>query len=198
MVYAFSKLILWPVISLFIKDIKGLENLPDKPVILVSNHSSYLDALILIMLVAWHKNRQVCTFATNEKFTGWFWNMLFNHYGAIRVNGSLKKGVRALRQGKCMGIFPEGGRTPNGKVQKVKHSGLGVLALKSKKQVVPMAMNTYNWWNTHQLIPNFKQNIKIVIGKPMTFKGKLTKPRANKITKEIMTEVKRLARISHA
>jgi len=198
MVYTLSKLILWPVISLFIKDIKGLENLPDKPVILVSNHSSYIDALILIMLVAWHRNRQVCTFATNEKFTGWFWDALFNHYGAIRVNGSLKKGVRALRQGKCMGIFPEGGRTPNGKVQKVTHSGLGVLALKSKKQVVPLAMNTYNWWNTHQLIPNFKQNIKIVIGKPMTFKGKLTKPRANKITKEVMTEVKRLARISHA
>ena len=97
-----------------------------------------------------------------------------------------------------MAIFPEGGRTPNGKVQKVKHSGVGVLALESKKQVVPLAMNTYTWWNSKQLIPNFRRNIKVVIGKPMTFKGKMTKPRANKITKEIMTEVKRLARISHA
>ena len=61
-------------------------------------------------------------------FTGPIWNAVFDHFGAIRINGSMKKGLKVLKKGKCMGIFPEGGRTyQKHKLQPVKHTGLGVL-----------------------------------------------------------------------
>ena len=198
MVYPISKVVLWPILNLFIKKIEGIQNLPDKPFILVSNHESYIDGIILMIAVAWHKNKQLCYFATNEKFLGPFWNMLFEHFGAIRINGSLKKGLKALKQGKCMGISPEGQRTYNGKIQPVRHTGLGVLVLLSKRPVVPVGINSYNFWNRHQTLPNFKQNIVVTIGKPMQFKAKSTPKNVKKTINTIWKEVKSLARISHA
>ena len=198
MVYPITKIILWPVIRLFIKKIEGLENLPNRPFILVANHESYIDGVILLMAVAWHKNKQLCYFATNEKFLGPFWNTIFNHFGAIRINGSMEKGLRALKSGRCMGIFPEGGRTYTHTLQQVKHTGLGVLALMSKAPVVPAAIHSYHFWNRHQTLPNFKRNIVVTIGKPMTFKAKPTPANVKKTIKTVWKEVKRLARISHA
>ncbi len=198
MVYPIAKIILWPVLKLFIKQIKGLENLPNKPFILVANHESYLDGVILLMAVAWHKNKQLCYFATNEKFLGPIWNTIFNHFGAIRVNKSMEKGLRALKSGKCIGIFPEGQRTYTHTLQQIKHTGLGVLALISKAPVVPAAIHSYNFWNRYQTLPNFKRNIIVNIGKPMTFKAKPTPANVKKTIKTTWKEVKRLARISHA
>lgn len=197
MVYAISKLVFWPVLSLFIKKIDGIENLPRRPFIIVANHSSYIDGVILIFLVAWHRNLQLCTFATNEKFLSPFWNAIFNHFGAIRVNGAMEKGLTAIKNGRCMGIFPEGQRTYTGSVQKVTHTGLGVLTLLSKAPVVPVGMNTWHFWNRFQAMPNFKRNITIQIGKPMTFKQKPTKQNFKKVTQAVMKEVKKLARVSH-
>ncbi len=195
MVYLLSKLIIWPILRLFIKKIEGIENLPDKPFIIAANHGSYIDALLLMMLVAWHKNKQLCFFATKDRFTGPIWSALFDHYGAIRVNGSIEKARKALRKGKCMGLFPEGERSWTGKVQKVTHTGLGVIALLSKAPIVPIGLDTYKFWNRKQLMPNLKTNIKIIIGKPMKFKGRTSQ--AKKVIKTIMKEVSRLARISN-
>ena len=198
MVYPISKIILWPILSLFIKKIEGLENLPGKSFILVANHESYIDGVIFMMMVAMYRNKQLCYFATNEKFTGPFWDTIFEHYGAIRINGSLKKGLKAIKKGKCMGLFPEGGRTYTHKLQPLKHTGLGVLALLSKAPVVPAAIHTYKFWNRYQLLPTFQQNIKITIGKPMTFKGKPTPKKVKQTITTVWKEVKALARISHA
>ena len=197
MAYPISKLILWSLISPFIKKLEGLDNLPDKPFIIAVNHQSYIDAVILLTIVALYKNKQLCFFATKEKFKGHFWSMLFDHFGAIRVNGSLKKGIRTLHHGKCLGIFPEAGRTLTGKTQAVEHKGLGVLALLTKAPVVPVGLHTFSFWNKHELIPNFRKNIIVRIGKPITFKAKATKKEVHKTIDEIWEEVKSLARISH-
>jgi len=179
-----------------LKKIEGLDNLPNKPFILVSNHESYVDGILLMMLVAWYRNKQICYFAVKDMFTGPIWNAVFDYFGAIRVNGSMKKGLKVLKKGKCMGIFPEGGRTyQKHKIQPVKHTGLGVLARMSKKPVVPVGIKTYHFWNRYETLPNFKQNIVITIGKPITFKRK---PTVKKVMKTVWKEVKRLARISHA
>lgn len=195
MVYLFSKLIIWPILRLFIKKIEGVENLPNKQFIMVANHGSYIDALLLIILVAWYKNKQLCFFATKDRFMGPIWSIVFDHFGAIRVNGSIEKARKALRQGKCLGLFPEGQRTFTGKIQKATHKGLGIIALLSKAPIVPVGLNTYKFWNRKQLLPNLKTNIKITIGKPMKFKGKTSQ--AKKVVKTVMKEVSRLARISN-
>ncbi|VVB81681.1 Bifunctional protein Aas [uncultured archaeon] len=193
MAYPISKIIFWPILWTFIKKIEGIDNLPNKPFIIAANHQSYIDGIILMFLVAWYKDKQLCFFTTNEKFTGPLWDPLFEHFGAIRVNGSLKKGLRAIRQGKCLGIFPEGGRTPDGKVQPLEHTGLGALALLTKAPIVPVGIQTYKFWNRHELMPNFKKNIVIKIGKPMKFTAKPTKKTIRETIKTIWSEVKKLA-----
>jgi len=197
MVYAISKHIFWPLISLFIKRIEGIENIPKPPFIIASNHQSYIDAIILLFLCAHYKNVKLYTFATNKKFTGPIWNSLFEHFGAIRIGGATAKGLEKIKQGQALAIFPEGERTCTGEVKTPTHYGLGVLALNSKAPVVPVGIWTYNFWNRYSLFLNFKKNIRITIGKPMTFKLTRKKSNYKKATLDVMKEVKRLARISH-
>ena len=193
MAYELSKLIIWPLLKLFIKKIEGIENLPKGPYIMAVNHSSYIDGAITLMIAAWYQNKKAYTFATNEKFKGLFWNTLIEHFGGIRVNGSLEKALKKLKQGNIMIIYPEGQRTYTGDIQKTKHTGLGVLALQSKKPIVPVYMNTFKWWNRYNLLPNFKHNIEIKIGKPLHFNLKPTPQNYKKVTQTTLKEVKKLA-----
>jgi long-chain acyl-CoA synthetase len=197
MVYAISKHIFWSIIRLFIKRIDGIENIPNSPFIIASNHQSYIDAVILIFLCAYHKNVKLYTFATDKKFTGPIWNALFEHFGAIRIGGATEKGLEKLKQKQALAIFPEGERTYTGEVKTPTHYGLGVLALNSKAPVVPVGIWTYNFWNRYNAFLNFKKNIRITIGKPITFKLARNKTNYKKATLTVMKEVKRLARISH-
>ena len=198
MAHPISKLILWPIFKLFVKEIKGIENLPKGPFLVAVNHASYFDPALIVMLVAKYSNRKLRTFAIKERFTGPIWNLLFKWYGAKRVNGSLKKGLKALKEGDCLAVFPEAHRTLDGKVHKSKHAGLGILALKSKVPVVPIGLNTWHFWNKYRRLPNFKRVVKVHIGKPRTFKGKPTRKRAMMIVNSVMKDVAKLAGAKYA
>lgn len=193
MVYSLSKMILWPFLRQFIVRIDGLDSLPRAPYILAANHSSYIDGVLLIFLIAWYRDEKLHVFATNEKFTGPFWDILFQHFGAIRINGSLAKGIDVLKKGHPLLIFPEGARTETGKLRHTNHTGLGVLALKSRAPIVPVHLNTFWWWNMHRRLPTFAKTITIAIGKPKTYKGSVTTKRARNIVHTTLNEVKRLA-----
>lgn len=192
MAFPISKYIIWPFFSIFIKKIEGLKNITDKPCVLVCNHSSYVDAVLVVFMIAWHKNKKVRSIATKKYFTGFFWNMLFRWAGAIRVNGSVDKAVDALKKGDYVVIFPEGGRTFTGEISEVKNSGAGMMALLAKVPLIPVAMNTFNWWGRHHMLPNFKRNINLDIGKAKYFNLKPTKANARKVVRTMMKEVKRL------
>ncbi|OYT32869.1 hypothetical protein DRJ22_02585 [Candidatus Woesearchaeota archaeon] len=192
MVLFVSKNLFWPLIRFFIKDLKGIDNLPDKRFILASSHSSFIDAPLLIFMVARYRNKRLRFLATKTSFTGIFWKFLFKHFGAIRVNGSVEKAVKALRKGDCVGIVPEGARSYSGRIGKATHSGLGVIALKTGLPVVPVALKTFDFWNRFHKLPSFKRNIKVNIGKPMYFKRKLTKKNARFVVSAVMKEIKRL------
>lgn len=192
MVYFISKLIIYPFFRLFVKDIKGVDNLPSDGFIMAANHSSYIDSALLILFIAWHKNKKIYTFATNTTFTGVFWSIIFNHFGAIRIGNSLQKGLKKLKQGQPLLIFPEGSRTRTGQ-HAAQHKGVGVLALLSKKPVVPVYLNTFTWWNRYRTFPTFKRTIRIAIGKPAVYKTRPTASNYQKITAHIMSEVNKLA-----
>jgi long-chain acyl-CoA synthetase len=197
MVYSISKHIFWPIIRLFTKQISGIENIPKPPFIIAANHQSYIDPVALLFLCAYYRNIKLYTFATDVKFTDPIWNILFDHFGAIRVGGSTAKGLEKLNEGQALAIFPEGERTYNGEMKQTTHYGLGVLAINSKVPIVPVGIWTYNFWNRHNKLPNFKKNIRITIGKPINFKLAKTQANYKKATLAAMKEVKRLARISH-
>ncbi len=192
MVYFISKHIIYPFLRLFVKDIKGIDNLPAGGFIMAANHSSYIDGVLLLFLMAQHKNKKVYTFATNTTFTGIFWSIMFNHFGAIRIGNSLQKGLKKLKQGQSLLIFPEGSRTRTGQ-HAAQHKGVGVLALLSKKPVVPVYLNTFSWWNRYRTFPKLTRSIRIVIGKPLTYKLRPTEANYKKITANVMHEVNKLA-----
>jgi len=190
--FAISKFIIWPVLKLFIKRIDGVKNIPDKPCVIVCNHGSLIDAGLIIFMLAWYKNKRVRSIAIKTAFTGLFWDMLFKWAGAIRVNGSVEKAIKALKKGDFVVVFPEGGRTYTGKIGRAKGTGAGIMALRANVPVLPIAMNTFEFWNRYQKLPNFKKIIKIKIGEAKYYKLKTTKTNARRVVKDAMKEVKKL------
>ncbi len=198
MVYCITKYIFWPLFSLFVKRIEGLEHLSDKPAIYVVNHHSYLDGPLILMMLAWHRNVKVYTFATHTTFTGRFWSFVFEHFGAIRVGGSLPKALAKYRAGYPLALFPEGKRNPVEKIGKLEHTGAGVIALQTKAQIIPIGIDTYHFWNRFDRLPRFNRTITICIGTPMRFSLKPTPANVKRSIETMMTEVKHLAKRAHA
>ncbi|MFI2712689.1 lysophospholipid acyltransferase family protein [Micromonospora sp. NPDC018662] len=172
-------IILGPLLRLvFRPQVEGLEYLPATgPVILASNHLSFSDSIFTPLIV----KRKVTFIAKAEYFTGkglkgWLTKMFFVGSGTIPVDRSGGHAARAaldtqlqvLRAGGIAGIYPEGTRSPDGRLYRGK-TGVARLALESGAPVVPMAMlNSDAIQPTGQLVPNLGR-VRIRFGPPLDF-----------------------------
>ncbi|MEU9825852.1 lysophospholipid acyltransferase family protein [Micromonospora chersina] len=172
-------IILGPLLRLIFRpQIEGLENVPESgPVILASNHLSFSDSIFTPLIV----KRKVTFIAKAEYFTGkglkgWLTKMFFVGSGTIPVDRSggraaraaLDTQLRVLRSGGIAGIYPEGTRSPDGRLYRGK-TGVARLALESGAPVVPMAMlNSDAIQPTGQIIPNLGR-VRIRFGAPLDF-----------------------------
>ena len=199
--------ILGPVLKLVFRPlVEGRENVPDTgPAIIASNHLSFSDSIFMPLMV----KRRVTFVAKQEYFTGkglkgWVTKMFFVGTGCIPVDRSggraaqaaIETGMRVLREGKLFGIYPEGTRSPDGRLYRGK-TGVARMALESGAPVVPVAMlNSDEIQPTGQIIPNLRRP-RIVFGKPLDFSryqgmaGDRFIERA--ITDEIMYELMQLS-----
>src|SRR5499427_8864043 len=128
---------------------EGREYLPDTgPAIIASNHISFSDSIFMPLLV----KRKVTFVAKAEYFTGkgikgFLTKLFFVGAGTIPVDRSggraaqaaIDTGLRILREGKLFGIYPEGTRSPDGRLHRGK-TGVARLALESGAPVIPVAM----------------------------------------------------------
>jgi 1-acyl-sn-glycerol-3-phosphate acyltransferase len=200
-------IILGPLLRLIFRpQVEGLEHVPETgPVILASNHLSFSDSIFTPLIV----KRKVTFIAKAEYFTGkgikgWLTKMFFVGSGTIPVDRSggqaaraaLDTQLRVLRAGGIAGIYPEGTRSPDGRLYRGK-TGVARLALSSGAPVVPMAMlNADEIQPPGQLIPRIKR-VRIRFGAPLDFSryagmaGDRFVERA--ITDEIMYEVMELS-----
>ena len=203
MVYPIGKRIIPPTVrKLWVKEVKGLENLPkESPFIIAANHSSYMDHLIMSLLVE-HLDRKIHVLAKKEHFDNIFKNIWHTYIGAIpldREKGgkrTLKLAVKALKEGKIIGIHPEGTRSLTGKLQKAK-TGVARLALEAKVPVVPIGLiGTFEILPKGKYIPKMKK-AAMNIGKPMHFEKYYNKRISKKILREVTTDImKEIARLS--
>lgn len=129
--------------------LEGAENIPtDGPAILASNHQAVLDSFFLPLRCP----RRITFLAKSEYFTGtglkgrfqkWFFSAVgqvpIDRTGASAAKDALDAGLRVLSQGKLLGIYPEGTRSPDGRLYKGK-TGMARLALESGVKVIPVAM----------------------------------------------------------
>ncbi|SDT64293.1 lysophospholipid acyltransferase family protein [Actinoplanes derwentensis] len=208
MFYWLLKLVLLgPLLRLFFRPkVEGLKNVPRSgPVILACNHLSFSDSIFTPLIM----KRKVTFVAKAEYFTGkgikgWLSRMFFTGAGTIPVDRSggeaaqaaLDTLLRVLREGDIAAIYPEGTRSPDGRLYRGK-TGVARLALESGAPVVPVAMlNTDEIQPTGTLIPAVKR-VRIRIGTPLDFsrhaeqRGDRLVERA--ITDEIMHEIRALS-----
>ncbi len=187
--------VLVPFLKLYVKETKGFENIPKQgPVIIIANHSSYIDAVLL----RYFTERMPRGIQSREWLDkGVFRKFIFlTILKQIPTNGSISKALEALVHGEALQLFPEGGRSPDGKIQKCEHTGLGVMASSTGCPVVPVGIKgSFDWWPRQNFLPklfSFKK-IKIKAGKPMIYKGKHSKEGFLAFQKKAMQSVAKLA-----
>jgi 1-acyl-sn-glycerol-3-phosphate acyltransferase len=172
--------LLGPILRLFFqpKIIEGAENIPkDGGAILASNHLAVSDSFFLPLMLS----RRMTFPAKIEYFTGtgikgrlqkWFFTGVgqvpIDRSSASAAQGALDTGVRIVREGKLLGIYPEGTRSPDARLYKGK-VGVAWIALESGAPVIPVAM-----FGTDKANPIGSRMwrpypIRIKIGKPLDF-----------------------------
>ncbi|MCG7597758.1 1-acyl-sn-glycerol-3-phosphate acyltransferase [Mycobacterium sp. PSTR-4-N] len=129
--------------------VEGLEHVPaNGAVILASNHLAVADSFYLPLVV----NRRITFLAKAEYFTGtglkgWFTRWFYTVAGQVPIDrtdadsaqSALTTAERIVSQGKLLGMYPEGTRSPDGRLYKGK-TGLARLALETQVPVIPVAM----------------------------------------------------------
>jgi len=210
----FCKIFLAPLVKrLFIKKIKGLENIPKRNFILVSNHQSYLDIIIdgyLCVPRRFHFIGQIEGFKIPLK---WLISSIYFLSGVIPLNrrdeGSrekvVKEAISVLKRGNILIVYPEGRRSTNGEIQEGK-PGAARIFLKTGAPILPVGIK-----GTFELFPpkgklKIKKIIKINIGKPLFFKEELERAKKleenseeyqqilQKITNKTMEEITKLCK----
>lgn len=194
-----GRLILRPVVE-------GLDNLPASgPVIVASNHLSLADPFVIPVVVP----RRVTFLAKAEYFegsgvSGAFLRWLFSALDQIPVQRGGQRGAKAaldtalqvLENGDAFGIYPEGTRSPDGRMYRG-HTGVGWLALTSGAPVVPVGLI-----GTDRIIPIGKRLPRLHrptmrFGAPLDFShyaGEASSPQARRaVTDEITRAILELS-----
>jgi 1-acyl-sn-glycerol-3-phosphate acyltransferase len=166
------------------------------PVILASNHASFLDP----PLVGAGLRRGINYLARDTlfRYPGMGW--LLRHWDSVPVDreGGGAAGLRAildrLLAGGAIILFPEGTRTRDGKLQPAR-AGIGLTVIKSTAVVVPVRVfGTYEAYGRHITWPR-PRPIAVKYGRPLSFDrrraeaGNCSKARLKKIYQEVADEI---------
>jgi 1-acyl-sn-glycerol-3-phosphate acyltransferase len=203
MAYWIVKAILSPILRLLFKvKVEGVENIPaEGPVIMASNHVSFCDSIFLPLVL----KRRITFVAKAEYFddpkTAWFFRAVgqipIRREGGSASQRALDTAREVLESGGVFGIYPEGTRSPDGRLYKG-HTGIARLALQAKAPIVPVAMiGTREAQPIGQVKPNFFMPITVRFGKPLTYEqlSELMDDRQvlRNITDEVMFELRELS-----
>ena len=171
--------VLGPILRLVFRPwVEGLENVPDDgPAIIASNHLSFSDSIFMPLMVP----RRVTFLAKSDYFTGRglkgrLTAGFFKGVGQLPVDRSggkaseaaLRTGLRVLAKGDLLGIYPEGTRSPDGRLYRGK-TGVARMALEGRVPVIPVAMiDTEKIQPPGKVIPRIGR-VGVRFGRPLDF-----------------------------
>ncbi|SER91845.1 1-acyl-sn-glycerol-3-phosphate acyltransferase [Pedococcus cremeus] len=177
--WVLKTVVLGPILKLLFRPwVEGEENIPeDGPAILASNHLSFSDSIFLPLVI----ERRVTFLAKADYFTGRgvkgrMTAAFFKGVGQLPIDRSggrageaaLRSGLKVLRRGEVLGIYPEGTRSPDGRLYRGR-TGVARMALEAGCPVLPVAMiGTDKAQPTGKVVPKIMR-IGIRIGKPLDF-----------------------------
>tara|TARA_S200000501_G_C20784894_1_gene726723 strand:+ start:300 stop:1022 length:723 start_codon:yes stop_codon:yes gene_type:complete len=193
----------WNVFIIFVADfickikweIKGKENLPNEPFIILSKHQSAWETIFFCRII-----ENPVIFVLKKEllslpFFGWCLKMMqmisidrkqeINAMRQITINGK-----NSLKQGKVIVIFPEGSRVPFGEKGKYKTGG-AILSIQTNTPIIPIALNSGKLWPKNSFLKN-PGKITISIGKIIFPKDKTPKDLMNEVENWIEGEIKNL------
>jgi len=185
--------------AVFRPQIVGAEHIPaNGPLILAANHQSFADEFFIPIT----SRRQVFFFAKAEYFTtrglrGRAMAAFFHGLGQVPVErGDMRSaaavidvGVRVLGEGRALGIFPEGTRSPDGRLYKFR-TGVARLALRSGAPVVPVGLigtrdvqppNSRRW---------HRKPVAVHFGPPLDFSHLRAQERSARVLREVTESVR--------
>ena len=172
--------------------IHGRENFLKNPVaVYASNHTSYMDTPVIFASLPF----QFRILAKKElwpiAFIGWY----LDRSGQIPIDtrnpraslSSLAGGVKALRSGMPLFVFPEGGRTPDGELQTFL-SGAAFLAIRAQVPLVPLALT-----GVYDLLPIHTRHLypgplTLRVGEPIQTTG-MTVRQTDELTERLRTAI---------
>jgi 1-acyl-sn-glycerol-3-phosphate acyltransferase len=176
-------------------EVKGLENLPTEPCIILCKHQSAWETLALQVVFppqVWVLKRELLWLP----FFGWGLAMsspiaIKRSDGKAAMKQLLKQGKERLAQGFCVVIFPEGTRVPYGQRGKYKIGG-ALLAASSGVPVIPVAHNAGRLWgrNAFSKHPGL---ITMSIGAPIQTQGRKAEEINVQVEVWIENEIQQLA-----
>lgn len=177
--FILKNFVLGPILNLLFRPwTRGRKNVPRSgAAILASNHMSFSDSIFLPLKVS----RPVTFLAKSEYFTGkgikgalvrWFFKatgqLPIDRSGGKASEDALNTGLGVLEKGLLLGIYPEGTRSPDGKLYRGR-TGIARMALEAKVPVIPVAMiDTDKVQPIGQKLPKILR-VGVVFGQPLDF-----------------------------
>lgn len=170
----------------------GLENIPkDGAFILTANHVSNWDPPFLGTFM----DREVCYMGKEELFKNPIMAAICRGLHVFPVKRgaadktAIKTAVKILKDGKCLGIFPEGTRSKTGKLGKAE-PGVSLIAAMTKTPIIPAAIiNTEKIFSKEKIFPR----LVVIYGTPLRFTGSTKDKEAlAEFAQSIMKEIARL------
>lgn len=160
---AIAGIILWLAFGV---EVRGLENIPQQGcAVIAANHVSWLDPVAVGVAV----KRPICFMAKNElfknSFSAWFFRSI-NTFPVRRGQAdrnAIRSGLTLLKQGRLVGIFPEGTRSKNSDQLLPIQSGAAFLSIKGQAPIIPIVVK-----GTDSLC--FRRRILVIIGEPIVTK----------------------------
>lgn len=172
-----SKILLAPLVSLiFIKKLKGKENIPQNNFILASNHQSYLDIVLSGYVCVPRKFTYIGQVDRKNKGFKIIRDWLYAYAEVIPVDRNdpeskkqaFETAVAYLKNGYNLVIYPEGTRTRTGEVQEGKW-GISKIYLQTGVPILPMGIKGAFEIFPPGEKPKIKKEIELTIGKPLMF-----------------------------
>jgi 1-acyl-sn-glycerol-3-phosphate acyltransferase len=198
--YRATELVGYPAVRAYFRpEVTGLEHVARSgAAIIAANHLSAADEVFTPISA----RRQVVYFAKAEYFTqpglrGRFVARVFREFGHVPVDRAdtraaattIQTGVELLADGKALGIYPEGTRSPDGRLYKFR-TGVARLALRSGAPVIPVGLV-----GTDQVLIAgdrrwHRRPVAVHFGPALDFSGRPEDERSSRVLREITETVR--------
>ena len=173
MLYWVIKLVLTPLLRVGCRiKVEGKEHVPKSgPVILASNHRSFLVSIFIPLVI----RRRVTFVAKAEYFddkrVAWFFRGVgqipIRREGGSASERALQSAMEVLDAGGVFGIYPEGTRTRDGKLHRG-HTGVARLALRTGAPIIPIGLvGTDAVQPIDSKLPRLFRTVRIRFGEPI-------------------------------